>query len=103
MVRDRKLRQFQLSLVDSLHSLTSPDAIVQTAVRMLATHLNAEGCWYAEIDNDEAFAVVEEFYPVETGDSGQHQGEHEHLNHFLADHDVTSIEQGLRQSVTAVS
>lgn len=56
-----------------------------------------------EIDSDEAFAVVEEFYPVETGDSGQHQGEHEPLNHGLANNDVTSIEQGLRQSVTAVS
>ena len=56
-----------------------------------------------EIDNDEAFAVVEEFYPVETGDSGQHQDAHGHLNHGLADHDMTSIEQGLRQSVTAVS
>ena len=56
-----------------------------------------------EIDNDEAFTVVEEFYAVETGDSGQHQDEHGHLNHGLANHDMTSIEQGLRQSVTAVS
>ena len=56
-----------------------------------------------ESDNDEAFAVVEEFYPVETGDSGQHQDAHGQLSHGLADHDMTSIEQGLRQSVTAVS
>ena len=56
-----------------------------------------------EIDNDEAFAVVEEFYPVETGDSGHHQDAHGHFNHSLTNHDVTSIEQGLRQSVTAVS
>ena len=56
-----------------------------------------------EIDNDEAFAMVEEFYSVKTGDSVQHQDEHGHLNHGLANHDVTSIKQGLRQSVTAVS
>src|SRR5690606_13019941 len=56
-----------------------------------------------EIDSDEAFAVVEEFYPVETGDSGHHQDAHGHLNDRLTNHDVTSIEQGLRQSVTAVS
>ena len=56
-----------------------------------------------EIDNDEAFAVVEEFYPVETGDSGHHQDAHGHFNHSLTNDDVTSIEQGLRQSVTAVS
>ena len=45
--------------------------------------------------------VVEEFYSVETDDvsSGQ-QGDYQN---GLATRDVTSIEQGLRQSVTAVS
>ena len=53
------------------------------------------------IDSEDAMEVVEEFYPVETDDvsSGQ-QGDYQN---GLATRDVTSIEQGLRQSVTAVS
>ena len=53
------------------------------------------------IDSEDAMEVVEEFYSVETDDvsSGQ-QGDYQN---GLATRDVTSIEQGLRQSVTAVS
>lgn len=50
-VRDRNLRSFQLSLADSLHPLTLPGDIVSTAVTMLAEHLAAGSCWYAEIDD----------------------------------------------------
>ena len=53
------------------------------------------------VDSEDAMEVVEEFYPVETDDvsSGQQDG----YQNGLATRDVTSIEQGLRQSVTAVS
>ncbi len=51
LVRDRKLRQFQLSLADKLHLLTSPDEIVDHAVTTLASHLSASGCWYAQVDS----------------------------------------------------
>lgn len=50
-VRESKLRQFQLNLANKLHSLTSPDAVVSTAVEMLTQYLGASGCWYAEIDD----------------------------------------------------
>ena len=54
-----------------------------------------------EIDSDSLLDVVEEFYPVETDDvSSVQQGNYQNR---LATHNVTSIEQGLRQSVTAVS
>lgn len=49
-VRDRRLGRFQLTLTDKINHLTSPEEIVATAVEMLAGHLNALGCWYAEID-----------------------------------------------------
>ena len=45
--------------------------------------------------------VVEEFYPVDTDDvSSDQQGNYQNN---LVTRNVTSIEQGLRQSVTAVS
>ncbi|WP_187147093.1 hypothetical protein [Psychrobacter arcticus] len=45
--------------------------------------------------------MVEEFYPVETDDvSSSQQGNYQN---GLATHNVTSIEQGLRKSVTVVS
>ncbi|MES2672735.1 MAG: PAS domain-containing protein [Pseudomonadota bacterium] len=53
IVRDKKLRTFQLNLADQLHRLTLPDEIISNAVEMLAEHLDATGCWYAEI-NDQA-------------------------------------------------
>ena len=49
IVKDRRLRQFQLSLTDKIYSLTSPAEVVNTAMEMLADHLDATGCWYAEI------------------------------------------------------
>lgn len=54
-----------------------------------------------EIDSDEALAAIEEFYPAESSDTNQQQ--QEHRQNGLATHEVSSIEQGLRQSVTAVS
>ena len=53
------------------------------------------------VDSEDAMDVVEEFYAVETDDvsSSQQDG----YQNGLATRDVTSIEQGLRQSVTAVS
>lgn len=54
-----------------------------------------------EVDNDGLLDVVEEFYPVETDDVSINQ-QANHQN-GLAIHNVTSIEQGLRQSVTVVS
>ena len=54
-----------------------------------------------EIDNDGLLDVAEEFYPMETDDvSNSQQGNYQN---GLATHNVTSIEKGLRQSVTAVS
>ncbi|OLF34636.1 hydrolase or metal-binding protein, partial [Psychrobacter sp. Cmf 22.2] len=54
-----------------------------------------------EVDSDGLLDVVEEFYPIETDDiSSNQQGSYQN---GLAAHNVTSIEQGLRKSVTAVS
>ena len=54
-----------------------------------------------EVDGDEMSDVVEEFYPVDTDDvSSDQQGNYQNN---LVTRNVTSIEQGLRQSVTAVS
>ncbi len=50
---------------------------------------------------DDLVEVAEEFYPMETDDvSNSQQGNYQN---GLATRNVTSIEQGLRQSVTAVS
>ena len=51
IVRGQRLRDFQLDLANRLHPLSSPEAVVATAVEMLARHLGAAGCWYAEIDD----------------------------------------------------
>ena len=53
-----------------------------------------------EVDSDEAFEVVEEFYPVEASQAINSQKGY--AQNGIATHDVSSIEQGLRQSVTAV-
>ncbi|MGP5217205.1 recombination directionality factor [Psychrobacter celer] len=59
----------------------------------------ANSCF--EVDGDEMSDVVEEFYPVDTDDvSSDQQGNYQNN---LVTRNVTSIEQGLRQSVTAVS
>ncbi|MCG3873561.1 hypothetical protein [Psychrobacter sp. Ps7] len=56
---------------------------------------------YFGIDSEDAMEVFEEFYPMELGDDGNdQQGEYQN---GLVTNNVTSIEQGLRQSVTAVS
>ena len=54
-----------------------------------------------EVDNDSLLDVVEEFYPIETDDvTSDQQGSYQNN---VVTRNVTSIEQGLRQSVTAVS
>ncbi len=54
-----------------------------------------------EIDNDGLLDVAQEFYPMQTNDvSNSQQGNYQNE---LATHNVTSIEQGLRQGVMAVS
>ena len=54
-----------------------------------------------EVDSDGMLDVAEEFYPVETEDvSSTQQGNYQN---GLATQNVSSIEQGLRKSVTAVS
>lgn len=52
LVQDRRLREFQLSLADKLHYLALPEDMVLQAAEMLATHLSANSCWYAEIDDE---------------------------------------------------
>ena len=71
----------------------------QAALEEAAKQGYVNSCF--EMDNDEAFEVVEESYPVEVSDAGNSQ--QDHSQNELATHDVISIEKGLRQSVTAVS
>lgn len=71
----------------------------QAALEKAAKQGYVNSCF--EVDSDEAFDVVEEFYTVETDEaSSHHQGG---LQNSIATYDVSGIEQGLRQSVTAVS
>ena len=53
------------------------------------------------VDSEDEVEMVDEFYPVETDKVSSSQ-QNDYQN-GLASHNVTSIEQGLRQSVTAVS
>ena len=71
----------------------------QAALEAAAKGGYSNSCF--EVDSDGLLDVVEEFYPVETEDvSRTQQGNYQN---GLAAQNVTSIEQGLRQSVTAVS
>lgn len=56
---------------------------------------------YFQVNSEDAFEIVEEFYSVATRDDNQQK--HKYLQNGLASHDVMSIKQGLRQSVAAVS
>lgn len=71
----------------------------QAALEAAAKQGYVNSCF--EIDSEEAFEVVEEFYPVEASDASRSQ--QGHAQNGSRTHDVTSIEKGLRQSVTAVS
>ena len=55
-----------------------------------------------EVDADDMADVVEEFYPMENNQVPSNNQQHIQ-NGSQTIHDVRSIEQGLRQSVTAVS
>ena len=71
----------------------------QAALEEAAKQGYVNSCF--EVDSDGLLDVVEEFYPVETEDvSRTQQGNYQN---GLAAQNVTSIEQGLRKSVTAVS
>ncbi len=71
----------------------------QAALEAAAKQGYVNSCF--EVDSDGLLDVVEEFYPIETDDvTSDQQGNYQNN---LATHNVTSIEQGLRQSVTAVS
>ena len=71
----------------------------QAALELAAKQGYVNSCF--GVDSDEAFEVVEEFYPVEASDANHSQ--QGHIRDGSTTRDVTSIEQGLRQSVTAVS
>lgn len=54
-----------------------------------------------EVDSDGLLGVAEKFYFMETDDVSSYQ--HGNYQNGLATQNVTSIEQGLRKSVTVVS
>jgi hypothetical protein len=61
--------------------------------------LHVNSCF--EVDSDGMLDVAEEFYPMETEDVSRTQ--QRNYQNGLATQNVSSIEQGLRKSVTAVS
>ena len=69
----------------------------QAALEEAAKQGYVNSCF--EVDSDGLLDVAEEFYPIETEDSSSQQS----FNNSIATHSVSSIEQGLRKSVTAVS
>ena len=71
----------------------------QAALELAAKQGYVNSCF--EIDSDEAFDVVEEFYSIDSNQANDSQKDH--TRNGAAINNVTSIEQGLRQSVTAVS
>lgn len=73
--------------------------IDQAALEQAARQGYVNSCF--EIDGDDLAEVAEEFYPMEIDAvSNNQQGNYQN---GLATHNVTSIEQGLRKSVTTVS
>ena len=97
-LRDEITLKEAVSNAQTIDNELSEHGFDQAALEEAAKQGYVNSCF--EVDIDETFAVVEEFYPVETSDANQNQ--HEHMHNGLATHDVTIIE-GLRQSVTAVS
>ena len=83
----------------TIDSELSEHGFDQAALEEAAKQGYVNSCF--EVDSDGLLDVVEEFYPVETDDvSSSQQGNYQNR---LATHNVNSIEQGLRQSVTAVN
>ena len=71
----------------------------QAALEEAAKQGYVNSCF--EIDSDGLLDVAEEFYPMETENmSSSQQGNYQN---GLATQNMTSIEHGLRKSVTAVS
>ena len=70
----------------------------QAALETTAKQGYVDSCF--EIDSDGLLDVAEEFYPMNTDQS---DSQIQSTNDHLSTHDVTSIERGLRQSVTVVS
>ena len=100
-LRDGVTLRDAVSNAQAIDSELSEHGFDQAALEEAAKKGYVNSCF--GIDSEDAFEVVEEFYPVESSDANQNQQEQGHLQNGLATHNVTSIEQGLRQSVTAVS
>ena len=74
----------------------------QAALEVAAKLGYVNSCF--EVDADDMADVVEEFYPMEMNQDHNNSNGQQHIqNGSQTIHDVRSIEQGLRQSVTAVS
>ena len=71
----------------------------QAALEEAAKQGYVNSCF--EVDSDDLAEVAEEFYPMEIDAASNNQRSNPKSG--LVRHNVTSIEQGLRQSVTAVS
>ena len=83
----------------AIDSELSEHGFDQAALEEAAKQGYVNSCF--EIDGDDLAEVAEEFYPMEVDDiSNNQQGNYQN---GLANNNVTSIEQGLRKSVTAVS
>ena len=72
----------------------------QAALEVAAKQGYINSCF--EVDSDDLSDVVEEFYPMAVSQEGNAQ-QLGIQNGSQTSHDVRSIAQGLRQSVTAVS
>lgn len=80
----------------------SENGFDQAALEVAAKQGYVNSCF--EVDADDLSDVVEEFYPMEISQDYSDSNGQQHIqNGSQATHDVRSIEQGLRQSVTAVS
>ena len=78
----------------------SENGFDQAALEVAAKQGYVNSCF--EVDADDLSDVVEEFYPMEISQDSNAQ-QLSIQNGSNTTHDVRSIEQGLRQSVTAVS
>jgi len=100
-LRDGVTLKDAVSNAKAIDTELSEHGFDQAALEAAAKRGYVNSCF--EIDIDEVFAVVDEFYPVESSDANQNQQEQGRLQNGLATNRLSSIEQGLRQSVTAVS
>ena len=98
-LRDGVTLKDAVSNAQAIDSELSEHGFDQAALELAAKQGYVNSCF--GVDSEEVFEVVEEFYPVEESDaSNSQQG---HTQNGITTYNVTGIEQGLRQSVTAVS